>query len=405
MFRSLSKKTVAIAAVAIVGLGITSCSSSPGEPTNDDSLETMDPIVLVTSDIRPSNTPIGAVFESYLDEIEERTNGKVTFDRYSAGALLQATEALDGAGDGIADVAQLSEPLYPDRLPIMNWTLQLGSLRDPSYLVGFLADYLTMLEVYQQDPAVVAELAEEGVRPLLALASLPPSIFCVDPVDETPPFLDGRRTRTSGVLWADEASALGMTSVAVGQGEQFEALQRSVIDCNMQDTNVGRDLGFLEVTNHLILAATSPLTTGYVINLDTWNSLPPEVQDIFNEAAIGYYEGYLKETLAGMKAVIADANSHDVELVDPTPINALLSEHQERVREAALSNAPSGIDADSYLERRQEALDRWGEFLVTEFPELAGEPDSLGEKIEWAADLDLSFMAEPLARATGADAH
>jgi TRAP-type C4-dicarboxylate transport system substrate-binding protein len=116
---------------------------------------------------------------------------------------------------------------------------------------------------------------------VLAIAPYPPQIvFCnaeVSGLDD----MRGLKVRGSGRMTAKLLEALGAEGVNVDFGEVPGALQRGAIDCAVTGAGSGYNSGWWEVSTHLVtlpLGGWDPVVTA--INLDRWNSLSPEMQDL-----------------------------------------------------------------------------------------------------------------------------
>jgi TRAP-type C4-dicarboxylate transport system substrate-binding protein len=98
--------------------------------------------------------------------------------------------------------------------------------------------------------------------------------------------LNGLKVRATG-LSSKIVAALGGTPVAMGQPDTYEALQRGVVDATFCpiETLKGWKQG------EVIEAVTDTSAIGYTtamfvtMNLDRWNSLPPQIQQVFNEVS------------------------------------------------------------------------------------------------------------------------
>lgn len=120
---------------------------------------------------------------------------------------------------------------------------------------------------------------------VLAIAPYPPQIvFCnteVSGLDD----MRGLKVRGSGRMTAQFLEALGAEGVNVDFGEVPGALQRGAIDCAVTGAGSGYNAGWWEVSTHLVtipLGGWDPVVTA--INLDRWNSLSSEMQDLIESS-------------------------------------------------------------------------------------------------------------------------
>lgn len=97
--------------------------------------------------------------------------------------------------------------------------------------------------------------------------------------------LRGRRVRIFGNSLNDFFTALGAQSVSIGFPEVYSALERGVVDCAITGSGSGAAARWPEVTTHISNMALSWALTGYIVNLQWWNRLDPQVRT-FMEATL-----------------------------------------------------------------------------------------------------------------------
>lgn len=116
---------------------------------------------------------------------------------------------------------------------------------------------------------------------VLAIAPYPPQVvFCNTPVADLDG-LKGLKVRASGRMTAKFLEALGAEGVNVAFSEVPGALQKGVVDCAVTGAGSGYSAGWWEVSTHLLtipLGGWDPVVTA--INLDTWNGLDADIQDL-----------------------------------------------------------------------------------------------------------------------------
>jgi TRAP-type C4-dicarboxylate transport system substrate-binding protein len=149
-------------------------------------------------------------------------------------------------------------------------------------LAGLALDIETARAACAAWAPVMSRVMEEKFNTkLLALGSNPPQVFwCREELSGLAD-LQGRKIRVFNKTMADFLNAVGGTTVSLPFAEVVPALQRGVVDCGVTGTLSGNTAGWPEVSDYLY-----PLYMGWSINyqgvnLDSWNSFPPELQDFF----------------------------------------------------------------------------------------------------------------------------
>ncbi len=116
---------------------------------------------------------------------------------------------------------------------------------------------------------------------VLAIAPYPPQVvFCNKDVANLDD-LTHLKIRASGRMTAKFLEALGAEGVNVSFAEVPGALQKGVVDCAVTGAGSGYNAGWWEVSTHLLaipLGGWDSVVTA--INLDKWNSLSPETQEL-----------------------------------------------------------------------------------------------------------------------------
>jgi TRAP-type C4-dicarboxylate transport system substrate-binding protein len=139
----------------------------------------------------------------------------------------------------------------------------------------------TLTQARRVATAMVPELNKElerfGVK-IVATYPFPGQVFfCRDQVRSLAD-LRGKRVRTSGGSTNDFVSAIGAQPTAVGFPEVYAALERGVVDCAVTGTASGNGARWYEVTQSLYMLPLSWSISVYVVNLNWWNRLDPQVR-------------------------------------------------------------------------------------------------------------------------------
>jgi TRAP-type C4-dicarboxylate transport system substrate-binding protein len=126
---------------------------------------------------------------------------------------------------------------------------------------------------------------------VLAIAPYPPQVvFCnaeISSLDD----LAGKKVRGSGRMTTLFLEALGAEGVNVSFSEVPGALQKGVVDCAITGAGSGYSAGWWEVSTHLLpipLGGWDSVVTA--INLDKWNSLSPEMQELISTQVATEFE-------------------------------------------------------------------------------------------------------------------
>lgn len=206
-------------------------------------------------------------------EIERLTGGRVKINIFSGGTLTPADQIYDSVVKGITDLGMSVFAYTRGRFPLMEvLDLPLG------YPNGRTATAVANEFFRKFTPKEL-----EGVKILYLHAHGPGLLHTVKPVLSLKD-LKGLKIRSTG-LSAKVVESLGGTPVAMPQGGTYEALERGVVDGTISPIETLKGWKQAEV----IKATTDTSGIGYttsmfvVMNLNKWNSLPKDIQQVFEE--------------------------------------------------------------------------------------------------------------------------
>ncbi|HUT97070.1 MAG TPA: TRAP transporter substrate-binding protein DctP [Dehalococcoidales bacterium] len=291
--------------------------------------------------------------DAFCKEIEARTDGRVTFTYYPAGGLAAAADTYDAVVEGIADIGMSCLAYTMGRFPAS----ELVDLPH-GYPNGWVA---TMVATDFYNEFMPDEFDDS--HPLYFHAHGPGIVFTVDKPVRTLEDMQGLVLRSTG-NGAAIAEALGATGYAAAQGDAYELMSKGTIDGSM--TPMEPLLGWkqAEVVNYVTNCYDVAYTTDFfvVMNLDKWNELPDDIQDIFTEVSEewaekhamlwSYYDIAAKEyflSFAG-KEVIELSATEMARWVDA----AAVVKDNYMVDKAAL-----GLSVDDFEDYLNERVDYW----------------------------------------------
>lgn len=233
------------------------------------------PIELSYSTFFPPTHIQAQLADSWSKEVEKRTGGKVKITLYPGGALLSGPKIYDGMLKGITDIGfsvlGYSRGVFPAMEAI---DLPMG------YPNGKVATAVINDFVKKFKPKELSK-----VKVLYNHAHGPGILHSKKPVRNMED-LKGLKIRSYGFN-AKLAEALGGVPVAMGQGGVYEALQKGVVDATLSPIEVLKGWKQGEVIRYTTECYSVGYTAGFFVfmNLNKWNSLPPDVQKVMDEVS------------------------------------------------------------------------------------------------------------------------
>ena len=238
-----------------------------------------DTINLTYATYLPQSFTFVQVDDWFMNQVTERTDGRVQFTKYYGASLLKALDVFPGLSQGAADLGTGAPGYNVDMLP-------LSSVIQPYITEQVDAAVQAFIDLYDANDALKNEWESRNLRLVYALAAVENTLWSDVPVT-TDEDLQGMRIRaTLGI--AQSLDSLGATPVALGMQDGVEALKRGAIDGFAslpfdlavqvglhEAASHGNDAGRMGVYGIVALAFHKPM----------WDSLPPEVQQVMEAVA------------------------------------------------------------------------------------------------------------------------
>ena len=231
------------------------------------------PVDLFYSNVYPAPHKMCVSAVEWGKEIEKRTNGRVKVTMYPGGTLTPGDKCYDGVVKGLSHLGMSVFSYTVGKFPLMEVIdLPLG------YKSGAVATKVTNEFYAKFKPK---ELDEVKVMFLMGIA--PAKIHTKKPVNKLDD-LKGMKIRATGTV-SRIVAALGATPVAMPMPDTYDALSRGVVEgvvCPIEALE-GWKLGEVVKFTTQNMSTSNSIAQFVVMNKDTWNSLPPEIQNIIDK--------------------------------------------------------------------------------------------------------------------------
>ena len=242
-------------------------------PADDEDVEVIE---LTYGSFMPEVDDHEVLAQEWAERIEEQTNGRVHFTMYFGGTLISMLEGFQEIVDGVADCGTATPAYSPVGYDIGKACM--------TFFYG-CSDTEVILrvyhEVYDQFPEIQAELA--AVHPLVFRPMTTYHLFTGNTPVRSLDDIDGLTIKGTASL-VDWLNALGAEGVSVGTPDLYINVQKSIIDGYLHNFMVSETYKLYEVVDYCTILNVTPNPTPTVMfNLDVWNSLPSDVQQIIEE--------------------------------------------------------------------------------------------------------------------------
>lgn len=215
------------------------------------------------------------VLEPFFDEVEEKTEGRVTAEYYPANALGAADAQYDMAVTGVADFVLSNHGYSPGQFP-------LTGIGDLPFMGNSAEDASRILWKLQEKFPEIAE-EHDGTKIGWIFKTDTYQIFTSDKPIRTPEDLKGLRIRTPSPAGNRLLELVGATPVNMPMGDVYEGMQRGVIDGALAPASVIENFQLSDVTKYITKGDFWTQSFYAVFNPATWDRISSQDQEVIED--------------------------------------------------------------------------------------------------------------------------
>lgn len=277
--------------VFIIGLVLAGCAKdkptskevkSTAEPnaSSDESASHVEPIEFKFHTPNPSKTSRLAI-DLFISEIEKNSNGQIVVDAYTNGELYsndedQLVACQTGAVQGVMTGDMVLSWAAPEWISYTSVPFAFSS--NDQFFKFFLGEKGAEINVKLEDNYNMhfldSAIGARGGRMLTANKPV-----------TTPADMAGLKFRVPNVIGTVASwEAMGAKVTGVAWSELFTSLQSGLVDAQENPYAQIEGGGFYQVQNYIMETSHQIGPQIFVVNIDFWNQLTPELQKVFNNA-------------------------------------------------------------------------------------------------------------------------
>lgn len=281
------------------------------------------------------------ISRQWCNEIERRTGGRVRITYFPGGTLTPAAQTYDNITRGVADIGESCFAYTRGKFPMMHILdlplgyrsgLQVSRLANAFYdrFRPRELDDVKILYIHGHGPGIV-----HTRRPVYSLQDL-----------------RGMRIRATGMA-ARVVVALGGVPVGTTMPETYDALRRGIAEGAMAPAEAIQGWKWGEVISSTTQHFGSSYTTGMFVamNKSRWNSLPPDIQRIFEEVSREWItkKGLLWDEIDREAYLYASRKGHRIITLTQEEDRRWADAVRPYINEYAREVAGKGLPADEAL--------------------------------------------------------
>jgi TRAP-type C4-dicarboxylate transport system substrate-binding protein len=250
--------------------------------------------------------------QRFFDKIEKETNGMVKVRIYAGGSLVSPREDYAELVKGAADIADCSLDYTPSGFDVYKiWANFFYGITDIE------TERRISVEVFQKFPEMQAELVRSK---LLVFGAVPPYqvLTSKKPVNAINDFKGLRLKATAGFF--DILKGVGAEAITMPMSETYVSMEKGIVHGALAPCDTLKSFRFAEVVHYITKVnygvAGQPRR---FMNLNCWNSLPPEIQEVFEKNFDFWASEMDKEMTKANQIGIDEAKKMGAQFIELSP--------------------------------------------------------------------------------------
>ncbi|MHA2069153.1 MAG: TRAP transporter substrate-binding protein DctP [Candidatus Thorarchaeota archaeon] len=285
--RWLIVSTALMIAVALIVVG--ACA----QPTPIPTPPAIEPMTITWDGLwaSPEET-MGKTILWFQEQIGQKTDGKIKFNNVWSFGMSQMGEELDAAATGVTQFSGVVPGYYPTRLQLNNITMSIPFSETDVH------KFLSVMEsLYYEDNILSGEYEKQGVKFLFSELTPSYQLLSREPITKLEDF-SGKKIAITSTIAGRMLEAIGAVPVPSGLMDRPVGLQTGLLDGSILMTDLHYVIGAHEFAKYSMSSDFGCWANGHeVVNLELFNSLPKELQDIIEETTREANRYYVEELI------------------------------------------------------------------------------------------------------------
>ncbi|OWU83110.1 hypothetical protein ATO6_19805 [Oceanicola sp. 22II-s10i] len=273
----------------------------------------------------------------FAEQLNERTEGRVSIEFFWGGSLLPAREILGGISTGVVDMGTIAGVYNPRELN----ELLVGDV--PIRVDDMWAASRAMLDMASEEGSILdASFDELNIMFNAVYPVGPTQLVCTGDDIKSAADLEGKRILTFGALTAP-LEKVGAKPVSITISEAFSGLSSGLLDCTVMYTYAVTAYRLHEVTGQLVnINFISPVALGMAVNQDSLARLSEEDQATFRELGVELTDRlsqFVDKASADVQAQVAEGvDGHTL------VVNEFTTEDSQKLWDAGAPDVQKWVD-------------------------------------------------------------
>ncbi|WP_078428350.1 TRAP transporter [Alkalihalobacterium alkalinitrilicum] len=315
----------------LTACGGSSETSNQGNNEESDSNSNEETITLiVASGLSTTHAMYEGFYGPWMERVTEETNGRVQFEFFPSGELVEITQKLEGLRQGIADIAApMLTPYDPQRFPMSEVTM-LPLLESDTYIASRAFKKLLDSDVPVHDGKTFYELefADKDVFALPIGTTQEYVISTTGHAFNSLSDISGTTLRTPSRITELFATNAELGTVTMAAVEMFDALSRGAFEGSFFSIADWTGYGFQDLFKYSLTGVNfGHFNAVLAFTQEKWDSLPEDVREIMLAAAADLVDSGAAEYENRSDIIMAENIENGGKFVDINDIDPEVKDH------------------------------------------------------------------------------
>jgi TRAP-type mannitol/chloroaromatic compound transport system substrate-binding protein len=256
---------------ALLGVALMALGAGPGALAADYTLR-------IQTHHSPESLP-GRIFLQFVEDVETNSDGRIDIEDFMSSSVVKSVETFDAASTGILDGDMTGAAYQTGKDPAFQFLGDvMGGYDDPMQMHGWLNE--------GGGREIADELYANYNMYLVGFwGQVPESLSSTKPI-AGPDDLKNWKFRSPPGMETEIFERLGASPIVMDFGEVFTALTTGIVDgADYAALNTNRSVGLYDIAKHATYPGWHSMPSDHLaINLDKWNELPPDLQQVITAA-------------------------------------------------------------------------------------------------------------------------
>lgn len=232
---------------------------------------------LIGSWVPATHPSVARATEPWAQEVEDATNGVVSFDLQAGGVLGASDQVITDVSGGVYDVGFAVGQFYPDTV------LYKMTILDLPFALANADDHMHASRVSERymNEVVAPEIEQQLGLKLIGSYLVDPTVFISTEPIKTIEDMKNKRTYMQAATWEKIIKEWGAVPVSMSVEDVYTALERGSLDIGVYALAGMYSQKLHEAAHYVTVLPTSNIAGAIVMNLDKYNSLPDDIKEQF----------------------------------------------------------------------------------------------------------------------------